>query len=809
MSISAKTTADLGWSQLIGHLARRTHTVRGQTRAREFEFCDLPEEAEERITMISEARSLAALEAPLPFSGIQDVIGPIFRAGKGGTLDHGELIAVADTARGLGRLRKHLDHHAEDAPRLADTATAIADLRHIYEPISDCFDAHGQLADHASEKLGPLRRKLAQLLGQLERRMRTIVDDGRIGPHLQDKYYTMREDRYVVPVRVDARSQVRGIIHGTSQSGQTVFVEPQEIVELGNRAKLAECEVHDEEQRILAELSGYVAEEQDNLRLGIDTATEIDLIAAAATLADDLDANPPIIAADRRLDLRRARHPLMVLSDRECVANDVVLEPRTILIVSGPNAGGKTVALKTAGLAALMARAGLHIAADAGSTVPWFTDVHSDIGDSQSLENDLSTFSAHLVKLRSYLDSADESTLLLIDEISVGTEPEQGAALAQAVLEELAAHRAAAIVTTHYERLKALGARDERFANASVGFDLATMAPTFRLHLGVPGSSGALAVARRMGLSGRVVDRAQSLMGERRASIEELLAEVSEERRKLGEDRAELDRKLEAAELAQKQAEVARDAARDYERKLKRNAHTEAVAALRQARAELDDLRHAVRRRKKNAPGPHGRGEVKKRISELASAIAEHAPERPAPAGTRATEEALRPGLAVFVTSLGSRGQIVEPPQRGKVLVQVGKMKTSVAVADLLLERATRRRESAATPPSTASGGRRSQRPVKLCDAENDGRAGVRTPDATIDVRGERADEAVDSVDRFIDQSLMASRDIVFVIHGHGTGALRSAIRSHFASHHAITTWRPGERSEGGDGVTVAWLDVH
>jgi DNA mismatch repair protein MutS2 len=683
-------------------------------------------------------------------------------------------------------------------------AAGMSDLRHLHELISDAFDAHGQLADHASEALGPLRRKLVQLQGQLERRMRTLVDDGRISPHLQDRYYTSRDDRYVVPVRVEARSQIRGIVHGTSQSGQTVFVEPEEIVELGNRVKLAECDVKDEEQRILAQLTTHVREAAPALRAGLDAATELDCIAACAELADALGATAPRIARERALHLGQARHPLMVLSGRPCVPNDIAVEPGTILIISGPNAGGKTVALKTAGLASLMTRAGLHIPADPGSSVPWFTDVHSDIGDSQSLENDLSTFSAHLVKLRQFLDDADQHTLLLIDEISVGTEPEQGAALAQAVLETLAEHRAAAIVTTHYERLKALGAGDPRFGNASVGFDLDTMEPTFELHLGVPGSSGALAVARRMGLPAPVVDRAESLMGERRTSIEELLAEVADERRRLAEERAELARTRQAEELARKQAEVARDAAREYERKLKQGAYTEAVAALRRARDELDQVRSAVKRRDK----PAGLSEAKARISALSSAISEHAPARPAPEGTRATEATVRPGTVVYVTSLGSRGTVVEPAQRGKVTVQVGTMKTAVPLEVLVIERGGFR---AAAPPaedrSRRGHGERTASTTQMVQADHEGRAGVRTPDATIDVRGERVEEAVDAVDRFIDDSLRSERDMMFVIHGHGTGALRSAIRSHLGAHPAVTNWRAGERSEGGDGVTVAWLD--
>ncbi|MEM9493052.1 MAG: endonuclease MutS2, partial [Myxococcota bacterium] len=361
MSLPAKTLDDLGWPQLLVHLSGRTHTARGQAAAAELPFFDGRDEAVERIAEIAEARALNAIDAPLPFAGIQDVMIALGRADKGGVLDAAELIAVADTGRGLARLRRHLDLHADEAPRLRARAGEIRDLRHMYEPIADAFGSDGELADHASDKLGPLRRRVAQLKGELEKRARKLVEDSRYSRHLQDRYFTMREDRYVIPVKVEARAQVRGIVHGTSQSGQTVFVEPAEMVELNNRVKLAEYEVADEEARILAELSGYVAAETDTLRTGLAAALVLDIIAAGAALADDLDASPPTIADDGGLDLRVARHPLMVLADRACVPNDIALEPRSILIVSGPNAGGKTVALKTAGLAALMVRAGLHV----------------------------------------------------------------------------------------------------------------------------------------------------------------------------------------------------------------------------------------------------------------------------------------------------------------------------------------------------------------------------------------------------------------------------------------------------------------
>lgn len=819
-SIEPKTLEDLGWDKLIAHLVRRTHTARGAAAAGELPLFDAPEAADTRMREIAEARRLMALEAAMPFGGIRDVVTAVARAGKGGVLDAEELVGVGNTARGLGRLRRHIDLHQAEVPLLADIAAVIVDLRHVYQPILDSFDDTGRLADHASPELGPLRRKVHQITGQLEQRIRSYVEDQRNSSFLQDRYFTTRDDRYVVPVRLEARAQVRGIVHGTSQSGRTLFIEPEPVVELQNALRLAQCEVEDEERRIFAELTQLVAREENALRQGIDATTTLDVIDAGARLAEDLIASVPAISSTRRMSLLFARHPLMVLAQRPCVPNDIVLEPGTILILSGPNAGGKTVALKTAGLCALMVRAGLHVPAESGSEVPWFATIHSDIGDSQSIENDLSTFSAHLTQLRQYLTEADDRTLLLIDEVAVGTEPEQGAALAQAVLEALAARGATAIVTTHYERLKALGASDPRFANASVGFDLERMEPTFRLHLGVPGSSGALAVARRMGLPATVVDAAEAMLGERRASVEELLAALSDERRKLGEEREELARARAQAEAARAEAEAARRAAKERERKAHEAAHSEAVAALRQAREELDNVRAEIKRRIKVAAKANANerqtevDSIKAKLSALSEAVAQRAPGRALPEGVRPVTGELTPGTAVYVASLGNRGHIVEPPQRGRVAVQIGTMRTTVAVDDVLLDIQAGGRQKSANPASPASGskpakGRRSEHghAAEVAPAPQDDMV-LRTNDITVDVRGERAEEAVDAVDRFIDQCLVSSRDVVFVIHGHGTGALRSAIRSHLQGHHAVTRWRPGQRAEGGDGVTIAWLDV-
>ncbi|MCW5807352.1 MAG: Smr/MutS family protein, partial [Deltaproteobacteria bacterium] len=684
-------------------------------------------------------------------------------------------------------------------------AQVIPDLGHVFHPILEAFDADGRLVDHASEALGPLRRALAALRAQLEKRMGTLLTDERFAPYLQDAYYTQREDRYVLPVRTDGKGFVRGIVHGTSQSGQTLFIEPEEIVDLNNRAKLAEAEVLDEERRILVKFSGWVAEEADGFAAALGAAEVLDVIAAAAIMADDTVAAEPIIDDAPRVGLLHARHPLMLLAERRCVANDITVAAGTTLVISGPNAGGKTVALKTTGLAALMTRAGLHLTAESGSAMGWFPDVRTDIGDAQDLEHDLSTFSGHMVNLREVLGTAGSGSLVLIDEIAVGTDPDQGAALAQAVLEALAERGVTSIVTTHYERLKALGATGEKFANASVGFDMARLEPTFKLHLGTPGSSGALSVARRMGIPVDVVERARELIGANVVKVEELLANVAEQQRRLEEERAALLAELEAAESDRAAARALRERSQQRFEKQTRAAHGEALASLKSARREIEEVRRELRARQLAAEV--SLDDVKaatKRIAEPGGVVAKHEPKRQLPPGTPATADKMVPSAPVIVPRIG-RAEVVAMLADDKVEVRVGAMRAIVPLADVLVDthRAARRAQERERPPEPAV----VVVDTTLVDGQPaGGRANARTMDTTVDVRGNRVDEAVAQVDRFVDESLVAGRDTVFVIHGHGTGALRSAVRQHLAAHKGIDKFRAGEQSEGGDGVTVAFL---
>jgi DNA mismatch repair protein MutS2 len=817
--IDPQTATDLGWALLIEHWVTRCATARGAASVRAAPLFAEIALARARIAAIAEARHLAAIDAAVPLGGIDEIGPAVARVRKAATLEAAELVAIGHTGRALGRLRGHLRKHELIAPGLAAIVDRVADLGHVFHPILESFDPDGRLVDHASPALAGLRRAVIGVTAQLDRRMDELVNDPRFAPLLQDDYYTQRDDRYVLPIRTEGKSFVKGIVHGTSGSGQTIFIEPEEIVDLNNRKKLAECEVADEERRVFTRLSSWVAEEADNFDAAMDAAGALDVIVAAAHLADDLVAAAPVLDESPRVALLHARHPLMLLGGRRCIANDITVQAGGCLLISGPNAGGKTVALKTTGLCALMARAGLHLPVESGSVIGWFTAVLSDIGDAQNLDTNLSTFTGHVVRLRQMLDDGGPGSLVLIDEITVGTDPEQGAALAQAVIEALADRGVTSLITTHYERLKAVAATDDRYANASVGFDLERLEPTFKLHLGVPGSSGALMVARRVGLPGAVVDRAAVVLGDAGMSVERLLSSVADQRRRLEQERAALLAELEAMESERVAARIDRDRVRVKGDREHVRSHGEALGALRAARAEAERVRTELRQREAAAKLVDVQI-ARRTLVKVGGDVARNEPVTPLPPGRRASDRDLAIGTPVLVPSLRGRGVVAAAPDRGKVVVRLGAMHATVNIAEVLID--SHRQAGAAMPmsaapaaapnaPAAAPNGRglrrvRHAEAVTPVDGADPGRANARTPTTTLDVRGHRADEALASLDRFLDEAMLLGHDAVFVLHGHGTGALRTAIRKHLHKHPATKSSRPGEGNEGGDGVTVVFV---
>jgi DNA mismatch repair protein MutS2 len=801
--IPPKIAEALGWTELLGRLAELCQTVPGQERARALPLLPDEDSVNRELAEVAEARTLHDRGDPPPFGTIFDLRLPLKRLEKEGVLEGPTLCQVAETLRSGARLSRFLRDRGDELPRLGTIAARIAPLDGVSGPILEAFDEGGVLSDHASEELARLRRLLSELHDRLVKRIRGLIEQPQIAKFLQDTFYTQREDRYVLPVRTDAGPAVEGIVHGSSASGATTFVEPKEVVGLNNELKVAEIAVRREEARILAELSALVGEEWQTIESNLEQLERLDLIDARARLAGKLSAHQPRISSSGKIQLHAMRHPLMVLAGSTVVPNDVELEAGRALIVSGPNAGGKTVCLKSIGLCALMLRAGMHLPAGPDSELPFHGTVLAELGDDQSIERSLSTFTAHLTHLQAFLDQADVGTLVLLDEIAVGTDPGEGAALAQAVLEGIVETGAQVVVTTHYERLKTLALADRRFANGSVGFDLQRMSPTYRLHLGLPGSSGALAVAKRLGLPARIVERAAGLLERGGQALAELLTALSGERTRLEEERRGLEaQKLEAQGLVAKQRAVL-DSIRERERQAVQGVFKGAVEELVRARAELERVRTQLRR----PPSPERLQQAERQISAAAGTIRSHEPRAgELDGGRRPSPEELRPGVQVLCPSLRGIGEVIEAPQRGRVLVRVGKVRAQVALEELRFPDAEQRAAARAEQKELA-------RRERTESAERPGPAAagqrltpIRTEAITLHLRGLRVDEAIGEVDKFLDRAIGAGEPVLFLIHGHGTGALRTALRSHLAASPLVDRTHPAEPKEGGDGVTVVWL---
>ncbi len=794
-----KMTAALGWPQLLEHLARLCHTNRGQHRARTLPFLPDAGAVEHQLDLVSEAKALHDKGEPPPFGSIWDLGPALQRLAKEGTLGPETLIQMAQTLSAGARLRRFISQHAELAPTLDRLAGGIAPLDDISGPILDSFDEGGALADHASAELGRLRARRAEFHAQLAKQMRGLMEEPEISDHLQDKFYTQREDRYVLPIRTDAGSAVEGIVHGSSSSGATIFIEPKEVVGLNNQLKVAEMAVVREETRILMELSELVGMEVEAIQSNLERLERLDLIDANARLGIKLAAHRPRISRDPGIELQQMRHPLMVLNDAEVVPNDLSLAAGHAMIITGPNAGGKTVCLKTLGLCSLMLRAGMLLPVGPDSAMPFYQQVLTEMGDDQSIEESLSTFTAHLGHLMAFLKVARPGALLLLDEIAIGTDPGEGAALAQALLEAMVATGAQVVVTTHYERLKSLAVSDSQFTNASVGFDMNKLAPTYRLHLGLPGSSGALAVARQLGLAAHLADRAEELRDHGGHDLSNLLADLAGERTRLEREREGLARAREEAESLARQQQRELEHLRDKERRAAESEFRQALEQLKRARDELANARSLLRR-----PNPARLEQADRQISKAAGTIRQYEP-RDQKTGRPVDADALKIGDKVLVQSLGGVGEITELPKRGKVAVRVGGIRSHVSLKDVQLpltggKKSVKQQKPAYHKPTPR------KPPAAGPAGEQDRLVPLRTAEMTLDLRGFRVDEALSEVDKFIDRCLRDEDQVFFIIHGHGTGALRSALRTQLNASEYVELIHAAESKEGGEGVTVVWL---
>jgi len=786
-----KTRSDLEWDRVLAAIAERCESSIGKAAATSLEFQSTREGV---LRATAEARDALALRQSgdaIPRQALEPIDFALDRLRIGAVLAPAELRAMARLILWARAARRFLTSRESRAPSLFAACATDPTLDDVGEEIHQSFDASGLLADHASARLKELRQEQRAARARMMSRLADLMQ--RYAELLQDQFVTEREGRFVIPVRADAHLRFPGIVHGTSGSGGTLFVEPRAVVPMGNRLKVLEGEVAREEEIIYAQLSAKLCACLPSLMGAADAMARLDVCAAIAQLADEQRLHFATIVETPRLSLIRARHLLLALENDRVVPSDLVVSSSRAVVMSGPNAGGKTVALKTLGLSALLVRAGLPLACEEGSEAGIFQIVLTDVGDDQSIQKSLSTFSAHVQNVAQILARAHTGSLVLLDELAGGTDPREGEALAAGVLDALVTQGAAVVATTHYEGLKALALADSRFENACVGFDLATMMPTFKVTMGAAGASSAIAVARRYGIGDDVVARAERFLAPEVRSLDEELRRAHEQRV--------------AAELAREAAMRERDRAEELARKLEEEIEKQKSRERRELSEEAarlsasllrakEELRAAQARLRQKRPDEAQLKEAQRSLDRASSGIAiggelETLLVAPRPDRDRAID--LRPGARVHVPRLRIDGEIIEAIDDEHVRVAAGPLKIVATKDELRASEPTTksRTKAAARIPSSSS---RALEPA------------IQTSENTCDLRGLRAHEAVADAIRFLDRSMREGRRVAFLIHGHGTGALRDAVRKEVEASGYAAAIRPGETGEGGDGVTVVWL---
>lgn len=742
------------------------------------------EETAEAVQLLDEGKRL-------PLGGMTDISPLVKRTRVGSILEPEDFKAIGDTIDGLRHLKQFLLEDTENAPALRDYGPQLGDFTRLSKQLSSALDEKGNIKDNASVKLQGLRTGILAAKNRVKDKLNSLLHDPNNQKYFQDALVTMREDRYVIPIKQEYRLNFPGVVHDQSASGATLFVEPMAVVNLNNDIKKYRLEEQAEVERILRTLTGHVGSEAENILSSLDIAAQVDLIGAKAALAQKLHCCRPMMILQQRLRITQGRHPL--LGQEKVVPLDINLgDDFTTLLITGPNTGGKTVALKTVGVFALMAQAGMFVPAKE-AILPVFEGVYADIGDEQSIEQSLSTFSGHMKNMISILEEVREGDLVLVDEVCVGTDPTEGAALAMAMIEYLYEKKVLTIMTTHYSELKTFAYEHEGMENASVEFDPETLRPTYKLLMGVPGSSNAFYISKRLGLPQEILDEAKTFIGEGHSNMERVLQNLEGERREYESRKDEIASLQREAEYLkneltrQKQdLEKSRNAilrkAREQADELYRNARRESTSILKELRANQD----MVESRKVEQLAELSRKVLNKNFSIDG---------KPMPEGQGLTSGNAAVGKKVYVKKIGQSGTIVA--LNGKeVTVRIGIMKMNLKLKDCLLLK-----EAPSQPRST-------HRTLKKSTSQGHNLFVKKAQDATvqIDVRGKTVDEAIPYVDKAIDDALLAGMDRFRLVHGKGTGMLRKGLLEYLDQHPNVLKTEMAPLNEGGFGATIVWV---
>lgn len=791
--MNEKTLRVLEYNKIIDMLVEKAASSLGKDKIKglkpETNFKKIENAQEET----KEALTLLIKRGSPPLYGIHSVSCEMKRAEMGGVLSPESLLKVSDILRVSRALKKYIKENKEDKnssyPIIESLIGELSVLKYIEDAINNAIVSKDEISDNASSNLKNIRRQLIIKNDSIKNKLNSIIMSPKHKKYLQDEIVTVREGRYVVPVKQEYRSNVPGLIHDQSASGATLFIEPMVVVELNNELKELEIKERKEIEIILANLTSMVASKSSIILSNIEILQHLDFIFAKGKLALEMDGIRPILNNEGYINIKNGKHP--ILDVKKVVPIDVYIgKDFKTLVITGPNTGGKTVTLKTVGLLTLMAQSGLHIPADYDSEIAVFHQVFADIGDEQSIEQSLSTFSAHLTNIVEILDNVDDNSLLLFDELGAGTDPTEGAALAMSILDYLKKSNVRTIATTHYSQLKIYALTEEGVKNASVEFDVNTLSPTYRLLTGVPGKSNAFEISKRLGLDTEIIAYARTLISKENVEFEEVLQAIDRDRRLTEVNKLEAEKYKKESERLKKELIEEKNKIDDIREKIILAAKKEARDILRNAKKEADEAISEIRKisieieKEKAKKIQKTQENLKIQVDNVESNLVDNI------LNVKSNEppKNLKVGEEVEILSLNQKGIILsEPDEDGNVNVQVGIMKVNVDISTL---RRTKIEESEIAETNTKNIIKRKARNVKN----------------EVDLRGKTLDEALLDLDKYLDDVYITGLKEIYIIHGKGTGVLRAGITNVLKKHRYIKSFRLGKHGEGGSGVTVAEL---
>lgn len=791
MVINERVIRKLDFDKVLERLAGFCLLPRAQEIAEALRPDAHQDKVRDALAETGEGKALLRVNPLFSVRGAKEVRPLLERSIRGGTLSPDELLQIRDTLKSARQIKQGLLESKMEIPHLQEIVLGIDPPRDLEDEISRCISEDGAVADQASPQLAEYRRSITRLQQRIRDTLEGIIRNPAHQKVLQDPIITQRSDRYVVPVKQEYRQAFSGIVHDQSASGATLYIEPMAVVNLGNELREVVLKEQREVQRILLQLSAQVEREVERIADAHEALAQIDFILSKAHLSESMNAGAPELTNLQEIKLVQARHPL--LSGHVVPLNIELGKRFDTIVITGPNTGGKTVALKTVGLLAAMAQSGLHIPAEADSRMGIFTHIFVDIGDEQSVEQSLSTFSGHMKNIVEIVQGADSRSLILLDEIGAGTDPTEGAALAMSIITELHERGCRIIATTHYGALKSFAYNTPRVENASVEFDVETLRPTYRLLIGIPGKSNAFYIAGRLGLNDTLLERAKSFVTERETQVADLIDNLEDTQRDIEREKRRIQEERQVIETeSHRVKEKSLKLEEDYQTRLAK-AQDEATELLRQTRHEaellIDELKQALKEEHKDQ---HAIERARQGIKKLSSKVGakEKATRTNAEGGV--TSEEIKLGQTLYLSKLRQKGHVLKlPNDSGEIQVQVGVMKLNVKLSEVRLVQ----EEKVKTPRRAETYG---QGRIGMSKAQS-----VRSE---IDLRGMMVNEATEELDKYLDDAVLTGAGMIYIIHGKGTGALRAGVQDFLKGHPHVQSFRLGQHGEGDLGVTVVEL---